>query len=166
VSDTTAADEGTVKRFPMFGLLALCKTATDTTCNTSGETRLNLATKTYDPASLVTVGVSWVFTAPRPGLYQFVPFELGFTANGSNWAAGDILKAYLYKNSSTYLGTLTQREFDAAVTSGVMSDVMLPSIPLTVSLAAAETAYMSVINAASAARVLYAGAALAIYQVA
>lgn len=149
----------------VYGLLALCKTATDITYTTS-PTRINFATKTYDPGSAVTTGASWVYTVPATGYYKFELYEFDVDGSSSNWTAGDIVKVYLYKNSASYLATLGQREFDAAITYATLSDFYLPVFSVTVPLTAADTVYAEFRNNTASSRKLYAGGSIAISRVA
>jgi len=73
---------------------------------TSSPTRVNFEDVDYDPSSLVTIGASWVFTAPATGYYRA---SVLLTLASATWTADDNVTIYLYKNAGAHqcIGRIT-----------------------------------------------------------
>jgi hypothetical protein len=64
-------------------------------------TIINYEDKVHDTHGAVTVGASWKFTAPVPGIYEVK--AMCFLSNTTNWAVGEIKSLTLFKNGSSHV---------------------------------------------------------------
>lgn len=109
--------------------------STSLSISNASETRINFDTSVFDSHSAVTTGGSWVFTAPRAGLY-LVAATVEYDSTTA-WDQGERTYIALYKNGSKN-GTLARKEFSANINN---TTVMNGSI--VVSLAASDTLYIT-----------------------
>ncbi len=63
----------------------------------AADTTINFEDKLFDTHNAVTVGVSWVFTAPVSGWYQLYA-RINYTAR--SWTAGDLVVLFVTKNGT------------------------------------------------------------------
>lgn len=96
----------------------------------SGTTRVDFATKKFDTHSAVTVGASWVFTAPASGIYD-IESTIKFTS--STYAAGNVADMQVFKSGSLET-TITGLVLEVA-----LSEVVYLHGSTKVSLLAGET---------------------------
>lgn len=142
--------------------LAKYKTSSNRTITAGSTARINFDTLIDDPDLTVTVGASWVFTAPATSWYTFNFF--GFVKpNSGNWTYNDYFDLLVYRN-----GSIDGAVVGAAYTfTGAGGAALVPfNASLDYYLLIGDTFYYEFENqtAGSATFRLNSGASLGIYQ--
>jgi len=134
-----------------IGLLARYHNSSNLTM-TTGATVINFNTSDYDPLSLVTTGVSWVFTAPATGWYKAEIENFFVDPNGSGWSADDSVQVTPYKNGSLLTGAPDLAYWDAGDAIATINKYPFLTGSITCSLTAGDTLALKFNNSATSTR--------------